>query len=195
MLSVRCPAIENRKLKASSCYKAIGSFSRGAAFSIKTCLQRSRDVDSCLMLSLPGQQRQHRVRGAQQDGCVLCLKRLSVIWVQAEIALLCRSATVYPVSREVGRGHGTVFDFMWVVLPRWNTMAEPDTAHSHTVLPHWKSHKTRVIRDSGAVDDVFWIFGFLTCYLTFALFLSIINNHALPHHLRNNNPINATFRQ
>lgn len=134
---------------------ATGSFSRGAAFSIKTCLQRSRDMDSCLTLSQPGQRRQHGDRDAQQAGCALCLERTSAIWAQAEIALLCRLATVYPVSREVGRGHGTVFDFMWVVLPRWNTMAAPDTAHSHTVLPHWKSHKTRVIRDSGAVDDVF----------------------------------------
>lgn len=149
MLSVRCPAIKNRKLKVSSCDKAISSFSRGAAASIKTCLQGSRDMDSCLTLSQSGQRRQHRARDAQQDGCTLSLKRASVIWVQAEIALLCRPATVYPVSREVGRGHGTVIDFMWVVLLRWNTIAAPDTAHSHTVLPHWKSHKTRVVRDCG----------------------------------------------
>lgn len=111
MLSVR------RKLKASSCDKAIGSFTRGAAFSIKTCLWRSRDLGSCFTLSQPRQRRQHGVRDAQQDGCALCLKWVSVFWAQAEIALLCRPAAVYAVSREVGRGHGTVFDFMWVGGP------------------------------------------------------------------------------
>lgn len=64
-----------------------------------------------------------------------------------------------------------ITDFMWVVPPHWNTMAAPDTAHSHTVLPHWKSHKTRVVQGSQAVCDIFWVFCFLIGYLTFAGFL------------------------
>lgn len=48
--------------------------------------------------------------------------------------------------------------FMWVVPPRWNTMAAPDTAHSHTVLAHWKSHKTRVVQGSQAAHDGFGVF-------------------------------------
>lgn len=55
--------------------------------------------------------------------------------------------------------------------PCWNTMAAPDTAHSHTVLPHWKSHKTRVVQSSQAVHDIFWVFCFLTGCLTFAGFV------------------------
>lgn len=155
MLSVRCPALKNRKLNASSCDKAISSFTRGAAFSIKTCLRRSRDVGSCLTLSQPGQRRQHGVRDAQQDGCALCLKWVSVFWAQAEHC----SAVQPQFTLWAGKWDVATEQYLtscrWVVLPRWNTMAAPDTAHSHTVLPHWKSHKTWFSRDSGAVDDVF----------------------------------------
>lgn len=118
-------------------------------------VQLNPQTNSRLTPSQPGQRRQHGVRDSQQGGCAPRLKRVAAIWVQAEIALPCCSATVYSVSKGVGRGHGTVFNFVWVVLPRWNTMAAPDTAHSHTVLPHWKSHKTRVIRESRALDDEF----------------------------------------
>lgn len=136
--------------------KTFGSFSRGAV-----CMSAEIQRHGLLFETLAA--------------CTLCLKRVSVIWVQAEIALLRRAATVYPVSREVGRGPGTVFHFMWVVHPHWNTMAAPDTAHSHTVLPHWKSHKTQVIGTLGLWMMCSEISGFshVTLLLLF-LCLSII---------------------
>lgn len=42
--------------------------------------------------------------------------------------------------------------------PHWNTMAAPDSACSHTVLAHWKSHKTWVVQGSQAVHEVFLTF-------------------------------------
>lgn len=76
------------------------------------------------------------------------------------------------------RGRATVFTSSltscgWSPPPSpcWNTIAEPDTAHSHTVLPHWKSHKTRVIQGSQAKFS--FLTGYHTClgFLTFYRYL------------------------
>lgn len=93
---------------------------------------------------------------------IVCSSFCPVIWRQAEIAWACLSAAVcFARAREGDVAVQHIYfitGFMWVVPPRWNTMAAPDTAHSHTVLAHWKSHKTRVVQGSPAVHDGFGVF-------------------------------------
>lgn len=119
---------------------------------------------------LPERDREGREWGIHSKTRGLC----PIIWRQAEIAEPCHLTTVYSM-REANVAVQQYLLHHWLHVggpppPRWNTIAEPDTAHSHTVLPHWKSHKTRVIQGSQATFS--FLTGYHTCLgvLTFSLF-------------------------
>lgn len=107
----------------------------------------------------------------------------TVLWASSSWPVICRQAeiakprcwtTVYSLSEGRGRGHATVFTSTptlcgWSLSLCWNTMAAPDTAHSHTVLPHWKSYKTRVIRAPRLRMIYFSVSSQVTLHLHFCL--------------------------
>lgn len=132
------------------------------------------------IIQLPDQNREGREWGicSGTGGWCDCLLRLKPLHCDLEASWDSR-APPFDHSLLCERGKGTwpcssiyfITDFMWVVPPCSNTMAAPDSAHSHTVLPHWKSHKTWVVQGSQTVRDIFWVFCFLKDYFTFAGFL------------------------